>query len=630
MRRPNAWSITLLFWYGCVSVFFVIFAVNSVYFEVKGALSFLSKRQDMIGKDVWQQIKTCIILTQTARYSGYRTEKYLACSAEVRTGVDQSIQESSILDWSRQQRTGPWSRLTKWSFLSTESPAKWTPRLFAPVDPPEKLYTIDDVQEHRPYVTKHTWSLERLFCRPRNSRYIVIVGGPGALTEGQMRSSVACSFLGIFVFFLLFLSVLIWLQFPAFVVVIAMIICALFAVPLLKDLRRLVYVTGKVFAARKEQEKLDIAPENSNQGPVVPTLTAFHSSRRASEILNIPNEGMFLVAQESRVTKATERLCWIAFVLEMLIFVLYPLIVLCLVRNFQLVFLFVVVVGVTAIRHYINLVAVVEESGELSLISGTNAKSRWAKQSRLNDLIESISYNKARLLWQYIFAGCGLLGLLIFIGASQDTFESTSSGALTFVNGYAWTPLDEDVRYGTCNFSKSSTFGINATLADFAFLTSLPYKTDSVAATQLHEWFQDTHVTEDYVTVSNFRTEYGYENSPVFFRLFRFALENGKDRGVISIRGTQNNWDVVSYVGCNRALLTLLDLKVVSCLKLADFQLWSAAMLCQGLRVILPIGEMWTPILGGMFHCESALVQIRELLSHIVFCYLPFEKKLLP
>lgn len=546
MRRDDAWSITMLFWFACVSVFFVIFAVNSVYFELKGALSFLSKRQDMLGEGFWHLVKTCILLKQTAVYSGYRTEKYLACSDTVRMEVDRSIPDSSILEWSRQERVGLWARITKFSLLSTASPSKWTPQLFSPVDPPEPLYTIEDVQELRPYVTKHTWSLERLFCRPRNSRYVVIVGGPGALTKGQIRSSLVCSIVGILVFFLLIMSVLVWMNFPALLIFIVMILCILASIPLLKDLRRLVYVTRKIFDTRREKKRTQ--PEADKTDPVraMASFVAKNSSRRQSEMFDESNEGMFLVAQQARITKATERLCWIAFAFEMLFFYLYPMLALFLVQNFQLAILFIVVAGVSWIRHYINLVAVVEETGQLSLISGATAKTRWAKQSRLNDLIETISYNKTRQLWQYILTGCGLFGLILFIGASQDSFESTSTGGLTFVNGYAWTPLAEDVRYGTCDLSKSTTFGVNATIADFAFLAGLPYKTNEVAASQLEAWFQETNVTDDIATVQEFREQSGTQNSPVFFRLFRFALDNDHYRGVISIRGTQNNWDVVS------------------------------------------------------------------------------------
>ena len=547
LKRKDWWSITMLFWYACVSVFFVVFATNSVYFEVQGAVSFLSKRPDLMGKSFSYRIKKCVLLKQTASYSGYRTCKYLARSAALASDVDKPIQESAILDWSRQERTGPWSRITKWKYLSTDHP-KALP-LFSPVHPPQRLYTIDDVQDSRPYVTKHTWSLERLFCRQRNSRYVVIVGGPGALTKGQMQSSVVCSILGMVVFFLLILSALVWMHFKVAVIIGVMVICAVFSIPLWKDLRRLVKVTTRVFAARNEEKNRHESSTKETTPPETLEPTTVRAlSRRQSQISDEPNEGLFLVAQQERVTKASELLCWVGLCFEVFFFFIYPLIVLLLVRNFQLTVLFIVVAGVSGIRYYVSLLTIVEETGQMSLVGGKTASIRWSKQSRLNVLIEAISYNKSRQIWELILVGCGVLWLIIFFLASRDSVDPTSKGNLTFVDGFSWTPVPQDVRYGTCELSKSSTFGVNATLADYAFLTTLPYKTNDIAEAQLRGWFQAVDVVEDRETVREFRKKNNFENSPVFFRLYRFRLGNGLDRGVISIRGTQNSWDVVSVL----------------------------------------------------------------------------------
>lgn len=539
----------MLFWYSCVSVFFVIFATNSVYFEVQGAISFLSKRHDMQGRGKWARVKECILLKQRATYSGYRTRKYLARSAAFAAHDDQPM---DILDWSREERTGLWSKLTQWTFISTTVSSMSTIPFFHSVVPPQQLYTIDDVQDNRPYVTKHTWSLERLFCRPRNLRYVVIVGGPGALTKGQMRSSLVCSVLGMIAFFLLILSFLVWMRLSAARVVVVMILCLVLSIPLWKDLRRLVKVTRRVFVARdkeKKQERQSRLPQTiTREEHLIPDARRLQS-RRESESRGETNEGMFLVSQEERITKASDLLCWLALGFEILFFFVYPAIVLLMVQNFQMACLFAVVAGVSGTRYYINLLTIVEETGQMSLVGGgDNARIRWSKQSRLNDLIVAISYNKTRQIWQVILAGCGLLWLVLFLGASQESFESTFEGSLTFVDGFSWTPPPEDVRYPTCDLSKSTAFGANATLADYAFLTTLPYKTDELAETQLAGWFEGVNVVEDRETLREFRIRNKFQNLPVFFRLYRFRLENGLDRGVVSIRGTQNNWDIVSCV----------------------------------------------------------------------------------
>jgi lipase ATG15 len=87
----------------------------------------------------------------------------------------------------------------------------------------------------------------------------------------------------------------------------------------------------------------------------------------------------------------------------------------------------------------------------------------------------------------------------------------------------------------------------------------------------LDTWFGKGVAKDESAYVEKWRTEYDTEKYAVYFKLFSFP-EIGL--GIISIRGTSNNWDM-----------------------LADSQLWSAAALMQGVRFILPGGEIWTPIL---------------------------------
>jgi hypothetical protein len=68
------------------------------------------------------------------------------------------------------------------------------------------------------------------------------------------------------------------------------------------------------------------------------------------------------------------------------------------------------------------------------------------------------------------------------------------------------------------------------------------------------------------------------------------------------IRGTQNNWDM-----------------------LADSQLWSAAALMQVVRLILPVGELWTPILdrklfGANYATVFFDVNAHPFPSHFIVC----------
>ena len=567
-RLERWWQITMLFWYSCVSISFAVFCVNVVFFEVQGAINFLSKRSDLQGKPLWDVLKECILVRQRASYSGYRTKKYLARSTFLNATHEHA--GSQIEEWSRQEHSGLWTRITLLSRLSQDGNAndnanasegqlllgRFCIPVFATLNPPQAVYTIDDVQEHLPYVTKHTWSLERLFFRPRNSRYVTIVGGPGALTDKQMKSSLACSIIGIVTLYLLFLGALVWMHFPGSMIVAVLIFGILMGIPIYKDIRRMIRMMHSIIEARANAEKERLAitttTEENAEGGVGPRPgIRLQPSRRESEIFlaNEWNEGVLLVTQQERITLASDRLCWWSLATEIFFYFILPAGVLFRLQNYQLSFLFVTVAGISGLRRYINLLVVVEETGELDRVTGATGKIRWHKQSRLNVLIKAISYNKSRVFWQVIFLGVGAIWVVLFVSAAPSSTVSIRTDQFTFVDGFSWTPVPDDVRYETCEFTKSSTFGENATLADYALLALLPYKEDATALSELGGWFQGVDVKEDLQTVNDFRKRNGVEHLAVFFRLFRFGLDNGLDRGVISIRGTATAWDLVSSKG---------------------------------------------------------------------------------
>jgi lipase ATG15 len=156
------------------------------------------------------------------------------------------------------------------------------------------------------------------------------------------------------------------------------------------------------------------------------------------------------------------------------------------------------------------------------------------------------------------------------------------------------------MRYPTCRLANiQGGFGENSTMLDFAFLAGLPYKTDEIINSELQSWFTDTIVEDDVERVNEFRAREDKDNAAVEFRLINFPE---KSLALIMIRGTQNNWDM-----------------------LADSQLWSAAALMQVVRLILPVGELWTPILdrklfGANYATVFFDVNAHPFPSHFIVC----------
>ena len=97
-------------------------------------------------------------------------------------------------------------------------------------------------------------------------------------------------------------------------------------------------------------------------------------------------------------------------------------------------------------------------------------------------------------------------------------------------------------------------------------------------------WFGPGNATNDLSTIEEFKNSPDYEytfGSAVGYKLITFE---DPATAILSIRGTQTVWDLC-----------------------ADAQLWLSAMLFQGLRFVLPVSAVFTPILNQMVWIVSHL-----------------------
>lgn len=165
----------------------------------------------------------------------------------------------------------------------------------------------------------------------------------------------------------------------------------------------------------------------------------------------------------------------------------------------------------------------------------------------------------------------GFAFLAIFLGAVGSSTDSTNDQTLTYMPDFYYPPQSDDMRYATCQLSNiRGGFGNNATMADYVFMAGTAYTAVNLTQPSLDAWFGVGVAVDEQGIVDEFRAEFDEFNQAVSFKLFSFPSIK---LAVISIRGTTTNWDM-----------------------LADMQLWSAAALMQGIRAILPVGGIWTPI----------------------------------
>lgn len=99
----------------------------------------------------------------------------------------------------------------------------------------------------------------------------------------------------------------------------------------------------------------------------------------------------------------------------------------------------------------------------------------------------------------------------------------------------------------------------------------------------LDQWFGAGVATDSVEVIDEFITVFPeYSQSAASYKLITFR--DVPNFAVVTIRGTATLWDLM-----------------------ADAQLWLGAALFQGLRELLPLGKVWTPILHKMVKFVNAL-----------------------
>ena len=74
-------------------------------------------------------------------------------------------------------------------------------------------------------------------------------------------------------------------------------------------------------------------------------------------------------------------------------------------------------------------------------------------------------------------------------------------------------------------------------------MATLAYTAEELTQTSLDAWFGEGVALDRTDIVEEFRAQYDTDNAAVFFKLFEFP---DIGLGVISIRGTSNNWDMLA------------------------------------------------------------------------------------
>ena len=318
------WSYTSICWFVLVFIYYVVFALCVVFYEIDGCLELIryhpKVRHNFSDPDphAWTRkvFYHATVLRLKQHLSGYTTVTYMHKGYDI---DDARRRRFSKLD--RQgtrtvnKHTRMFSRLTKTSFMKP---------FYTRLEHPVREYNLEEVLESSAYITNASWSLESIYCNKifDSGPFVTIIDGEGAITGQQVKSSIICFFLGRVLTLMMLLSILIWLREPA------LLICSIVAIYVFIMLLQ----SRKFYKLKKAyQRSFDSEWEMASKSRV---LTQVH--------------------EKFRVTEPKLGFCWTVFCLEILFYFMIPVVSLFLCGNFRIGVFFIFMGFFTIIRNVCN------------------------------------------------------------------------------------------------------------------------------------------------------------------------------------------------------------------------------------------------------------------------------------
>jgi hypothetical protein len=512
-------------WLGSVLFVFIWFALAIVWCEVATCFRLLAIHygEDSNGGEVsfFEKVRRSLLLVQNAKYAGIKNEQYVVTGEDIapQGGYTFCDKHDPI-----SARRSFYSRITQLGCLRF---------MFKIVDPPKRLYSVEEVRDVLPFLTAQTWSFETMFCSSSRSRKIITTSGPAALRPSQIITSTVCNSVLSLVIISMAVSYLVWMDtgITSYLVVgILLIIC--FLLPLIK----MNWATLKMYrdANNKDEEKM----YEKTSGGDADGDDGVEEQRIRNDEGVTEKTVMFRLWETSRVTKPKNWVCYAGLILEFTFLFLLPIIALFYAGNFPYGIVFFVLAFFSFLRKYFDAATILCELGSMSTINierepgnprkhgflprretFKGAEKTLALKARLSDIVGYVSRSGAVTRWMYFFGVLAFGFFFLFSVATTDDDGLGERPPIVLVDDFAYV-AEKSLQYPTCQMDKGFTISVNGTdidssLGDYAFLSALAYETTSVTDYILSQYFGEGVAVDEDELVSQYRAEAGNEGTPV-------------------------------------------------------------------------------------------------------------------
>jgi len=593
-KLDDWWAVSLLTWFSSILALFVFFAACLLFYDISACLYLIEHVDDphfgQVPDSKWKILvlmRQAILLRQVYQWSG-DVKKNFTIAGKMDTtednfakGRDASSEYMSLYDHATQLNC--------------------CGKFFTEVNPPKRIYSLEEVLGISPFITSRSWSLEKIFCRDRKrTRAVTVITGPSALTPEQFKSSFACAILGGLLSTIVPLGLLFWMGYGAGLIVVVLVIITLCCLPTYCSTWHIRNQYKKLINSAEErkrrEEKKRMMYENAGQR----SKMLLKNRRKKAAPSAIASEAVYQVVESYHISRPSRTFCYAVFFAEVCFFFLWPLILLFVAGNWQMGILFLCIGFFSLVRHYLNASVILQELGNFAALGsknvfGVNLTSKrdmdsvmdkeWKAKSRLSAIISNVSRGKARVVFTWIFGIFVLVVLGLFFAAAthQNTNPAENARNFNLLNDFYYEERP-NLPYPTCQMGKGLEIpGYKETaLVDYAFIGSITYAGDNAAQLFLDGYFGENKVINNPHIVQEFKEKSENVGSPAIYKYL--TVEDRANFGLVSVRGTVNAWDM-----------------------LADAQLWGTAALFQVLRAFLPVGDVFTPILHQIIQFVTTL-----------------------
>jgi len=561
-----------LTWYFCMLISFFLFCGVVFVNEIKLCIDLVrSQSSDSESNNNWKVLlKQAVLTTLTMRYCGIEYRYYLE-SGGGSDGEDEDMtskliatsdEEEDVKSTPDQPQESLKNRrwLYSWSTMLSFNP------FFNALDTPIRQYSIEELGESVPIVSRTNFGLSRTCCALTNGQSKYTVGGTDAIEKRQYISGFVCSIIGINLSLICLIAVLYaggFLGGTTMIVVVYVLVFVLIGVPCMA-------CSYGVFQAMRLNEDREEGVEGTNNNEV---------------------EEVFQSWKTYIISKPKEWYCWFRLIMATVFFFLWPVISLFVhgLPKYGVLFLFLSLFS--AFRLNLDARSIICEHCSLSEVKLVNdeddSKEQMLARARASQVLGKITHSFYYFIFILVFGIMG--GYFIYwsassTGSGEDFNTQSGREPIRLLDDFYYpSPEEGSMLYTNCKLTNHFSIpGLDNTYAlDYNLLGGIAYETPEMTSYVMDKWFLEAGLAVDETDfVTQWRKDSGNELNQVSFKLFSFP--NFPGVGILSIRGTETPID-----------------------RLNNAQMYLGTALGMVVRALMPFSWLWNPIYPDLLQTTS-------------------------